>query len=197
MYTIVRLESEQTKAESSPTPLVASSYSISLRRMKYCASGSGEEVTGFADLPKKHCSTLGSVDLAPSPSVAASVGTGLQPRTECPSSAATLSTAALAVLRCPASEGKKNIPMAYSPSGGSSEKPNLPLLSRTTREKKACGIATRHPAPSPVLYSQPQAPRCVMRTSISSASATQARVGTRDSSPTKPTPQASRSSAGS
>ena len=108
----MRPDSEQTNAESSPTPLVASSYSISLRRIKYCASGSGEDVTGSADLPKKHCSTLGSVDRAPSPSVAASVGTGRQPRTACPSSAATRSTAALAVLRCPASEGRKNMPMA-------------------------------------------------------------------------------------
>ena len=39
-------------------------------------------------------------------------------------------------------------------------------------------MATRQPAPSPVLASQPQAPRCVMRTSISSASVTQLRVAT-------------------
>jgi len=106
------LDSEHTNAESSPTPLADSSYSMSLRRIKYCASGSGEDVTGFSDFAKKHCSTLGSVDLALSPSEAASVGTRLQPNTACPSSFATLSTAALAVLRWPASVGRKNIPMA-------------------------------------------------------------------------------------
>lgn len=44
---------------------------------------------------------------------------------------------------------------------------------------------------APVFSSQPQAPRCVIRTSIPSASVMHLRLGCLDSSPTKPTPQAS------
>ena len=53
------------------------------------------------------------------------------------------------------------------------------------------------PAPSPVFSSQPHAPRWVMRTSISSACVTFWRDGVLESSPTKPTPHASRSFPGS
>jgi hypothetical protein len=50
---------------------------------------------------------------------------------------------------------------------------------------------------APLLTSQPHAPRCVMRSSISRAFTTQERVGPLSSSAMKPTPQASLSLAGS
>lgn len=50
---------------------------------------------------------------------------------------------------------------------------------------------------APVLASQPQAPRCVIRPNISRASVTQFLVGSLDSSATKPTPHASLSLAAS
>lgn len=80
----------------------------------------------------------------------------------------------LAALYSSGSLGRKSCPTAYSSGPGR----RTSQSSRTTRAKKSCGMATRQPAPSPVLASQPQAPRCVMRTSISSASVTQLRVAT-------------------
>src|SRR6185503_2396164 len=41
-----------------------------------------------------------------------------------------------------------------------------------TSLKKSCGRATMIPAPSPVFFSQPQAPRCAILSSISIASLT-------------------------
>ena len=64
--------------------------------------------------------------------------------------------------------------------------------------------AQRSPCPNPsplprapVFSSQPQAPRCVMRASILSASVTMERDGWRDKSPQNPTPHASLSLPGS
>ena len=62
--------------------------------------------------------------------------------------------------RCPAfsaarrssSRGRKIMPAAYSPTGGSSKS--------TTARRKASGICVRMPAPSPVPASEPIAPRC-------------------------------------
>ena len=57
--------------------------------------------------------------------------------------------------------------------------------------------ATSERGVPPVLSSQPHAPRCAMRWSIISASVMHLRDACLESSPTKPTPQASRSFAGS
>ena len=68
---------------------------------------------------------------------------------------------------------------------------------RSARAKKSCGISRWMPAPSPVLPSASTAPRCQTAFSASIAASTTSRRGWPSIAATKPTPQASCSSAGS
>jgi hypothetical protein len=63
--------------------------------------------------------------------------------------------------------------------------------------KKSCGIWMWMPAPSPVLPSASTAPRCQTAFSASMPLSTTSRRGLPSIATTQPTPQASRSSAGS
>ncbi len=63
------------------------------------------------------------------------------------------------------SRGKKTTPTPYLPKAGKCT-PSL----RHSSKKNSCGICIVMPAPSPVLFSQPQAPRCSIFSSTVSAS---------------------------
>ncbi len=67
----------------------------------------------------------------------------------------------------------------------------------TCSAKKAWGTLTMTPAPSPVLPSASTAPRCQTALSAAMASSTTSRRGLPSMAQTRPTPQASRSEAGS
>ena len=70
-------------------------------------------------------------------------------------------------------------------------------LARAQRATNACGICVRSPAPSPVFFSLPVAPRCSRLQRTCSALRTMSWEGRAFTSTTKPKPQASCSLAGS
>ncbi len=88
--------------------------------------------------------------------------------------------------------GRKSCAMAYCPAGGSS-KPNREHSSA----KKACGICVRMPQPSPIFGSAPTAPRWSRFSRIFRPCCTMEWLRRSCMSAMKPTPQASRSWAGS
>ena len=89
-----------------------------------------------------------------------------QPTSRWPCSAMISSTTALQRARSASFFGKNTLPAANRPGPGRS----APRSAFTTLARNSCGSAVRMPAPSPVLASQPQAPRWSMLRSTSSAS---------------------------
>ena len=90
-----------------------------------------------------------------SPRVESSVGTSRQPRTIWPSSRIIASKRAIRSARCAGVVRQEDEAGAVAALAGS-VKPS----GAVTLRRKRSGIWTRMPAPSPVLASQPQAPRC-------------------------------------
>src|ERR1051325_338084 len=138
------------------------------------------------------CRITGSAALAVSPKVPLLTGTLRQPRKVCPSSRTIRSNSASHRCRCSRMGGRKTRPDPYCFSSGSRI-----FASSHAWRKKRCGICTRIPAPSPVLFSQPQAPRCRRLTRMVMASRTIARDLRPLTLTTNPTPQASCSYRGS
>ena len=103
-------------------------------------------------------------------------------------SAAICSIPAFWAARASSSRGRKTMPAAYSPTGGSSKS--------TTARRKASGIWVRMPAPSPVPASEPIAPRCSRLRSAVSASSMMSCPASPRSVATIARPQASFSKAG-
>ena len=96
----------------------------------------------------------GSQERAVSPSMPFTVGTVRQPITCWPSDCTTCSNFCSTWRRTEGLRGRKMMPLPYSPAAGSGMR-----ALRHTSSLKACGIWISTPAPSPVLTSQPQAPR--------------------------------------
>ncbi len=116
----------------------------------------------------KSCSMWGSEAAAVGPMSApfGSCGSLRQPMSFCPCSWMIRSNHSRHNSRCGESVGKKTFPTPYFPGSGS----ETPSSSFTTRLKNSWGSAVRIPAPSPVLDSHPQAPRCSICRRIRSAS---------------------------
>ena len=83
------------------------------------------------------------------------MGTSRQPSSVSSSALIWSAMMLLITLRQAFSFGMNNAPTAYSPGFG-----NWKPFSIALRAKKACGICTRMPAPSPARGSAPTAPRC-------------------------------------
>ena len=96
----------------------------------------------------------GSQERAVSPSMPFTVGTVRQPITCWPSDCTTCSNFCSMSRRTVGLRGRKMMPLPYSPAGGRGMRAFLQISSLN-----ACGIWISTPAPSPVLISQPQAPR--------------------------------------
>mmetsp|Transcript_715 Transcript_715/g.2524 ORF Transcript_715/g.2524 Transcript_715/m.2524 type:complete len:298 (-) Transcript_715:37-930(-) len=103
------------------------------------------------------------------------------------------STTALHSATTAGSRGKKTLPAPNAPAAGSA----TPRSAPTASVRNACGMPVSMPAPSPEEGSQPQPPRCAIRTSIVFASRTISWLACPLRCATIPTPQESRSSAGS
>ncbi len=145
-----------------------------------------------ADLVKKSWRMHGSLRRAVGPMAVLSVGTVRQPMSLWPSSRMTFSMMCSQRWRSWGACGKKMRPVPYSPSAG---KFKLSLVA--SARKNRSGICIRMPAPSPVLTSQPQAPRCSRFKRICSASCTIWCDLRFFKSAMKPTPHASCSYCGS
>ncbi len=100
------------------------------------------------------CTNAGITPSAVRPSELGSTGTSRQPRTSRPSSSAISSIRLRVLATCSASPGRKAVPTAYEPCGGSSKPASL-----VTSRRNASGTWIRMPAPSPELVSAPAAPR--------------------------------------
>jgi hypothetical protein len=134
----------------------------------------------------------GSCERASQPIAEETTGTGRQPSTTCPSSATKASTARLQTVRCTPFLGRNVKATPYSPGAGSS------ISSRSaSARKKASGNWSKIPAPSPVSWSQPQAPRCCRLRSNCRPLWTVEWLFRPSRCATKPTPHASCSNAGS
>ncbi len=96
----------------------------------------------------------GSHERAVSPSMPLWVGTVRQPSTAMPSDCTTCSNFCSTWRRTVGLRGRKMMPLPYWPGAGSGMR-----ALRQTSSLNACGICSSTPAPSPVLTSQPQAPR--------------------------------------
>jgi len=96
----------------------------------------------------------GSLHLAVSPSAALLVGTVRQPRTGWPSDWMICSKRSSSRRRWVTLRGRNTSPLAYSPGPGSAMR-----AFRHTSLRKAWGICSSTPAPSPVFGSLPAAPR--------------------------------------
>ena len=156
-------------------------------RSKLIASGQ------FAPRPTKICRITGCELRAVGPSVALSVGTSRQPSSVCPSSRTTSSKILEQAARPASFGGRKTMPAAQWPGFCGRAKPSLSASAR----RNACGVCSRMPAPSPVFFSAPTAPRCSRFTSTVSAFATMSCEGRPFTSATKPKPHASCSCWGS
>src|SRR5256885_7271875 len=88
--------------------------------------------------------------------------------------------------------GRNTVPAPYLPRPGSSR----PSFAQAAA-RNACGVCSRMPAPSPVSFSAPVAPRCSRLQRTSSALTTMSCEGRPLMSTTNPKPQESCSSAGS
>src|SRR5215207_929650 len=137
------------------------------------------------------CSISGSTDKAVKPIVSGSTGTFLYANTSRPN----LSAQRLKMSRHSSfsrmSFGKNKTPTPYLPKGGRCT-PNFTHSSK----KNSCGVCKVIPAPSPVLFSQPQAPLCSIFSSMVNASDTIWCDLLLFMLATNPIPQASRSNAG-
>ncbi len=156
-------------------------------RSKLIASGQ------FAPRPTKIWRITGCEAFAVGPSAVLSVGTSRQPRSVCPSSRTTSSNSFTHAARPASFEGRKTIPAAQCAGFCGSASPSCSASAR----RNACGIWSRMPAPSPVFFSAPTAPRCSRLTSTVSAFATMSCEARPFTSTTNPKPQASCSCWGS
>ena len=142
--------------------------------------------------PMKICTWSGSVGRTLTPREELSVGTSRQPMRVRPSSAITRSKVSRTICFPAASRGMKIWPTAYWPGAGS-VKPRR----AASFAKKRWGIWTSMPAPSPARGSAPTAPRCSRLSRIWIPSSMILWDLRPLMSAMKPTPQASRSWAGS
>mmetsp|Transcript_34202 Transcript_34202/g.80557 ORF Transcript_34202/g.80557 Transcript_34202/m.80557 type:complete len:200 (+) Transcript_34202:4156-4755(+) len=172
---------------------VASSSAILRTKSKSCS----KTLRSFASDPPatvmKICSVMGSLSRGSFPNMELLTGTRLQPTVFRPLSLTKRSTIALQSLIAvfvSLPGGKKTLPTAYSPMGGSSAPNNSWAFVRM----KESGIPKSIPAPSPEAGSQPHPPRWAMRTNISSATSTTCLEGIDFMLAIKPTPQLSFSS---
>jgi hypothetical protein len=138
-------------------------------------------------------SEWGSLSNDVGPSSELSTGSGRQPMSPRPWARIWDSTMPLHAAMAAGSLGKKMLPAAYSPAGGSV----MPSSALTALRRKPSGMPVRMPAPSPEAGSQPQPPRCAMRTSITFASLTIEWLAWPFKCATMPTPHESTSRAAS
>ena len=117
------------------------------------------------DFPMNTWIIRGRMDLAASPMMLSSMGTSRHPSTDCPSALTIFSKASICFLRKDSYRWAKIMPTPYSPASGK-EKPRT----SHSRTKNSWGICTRMPAPSPLFWSAPSAPRWFRFSKIFSAS---------------------------
>ncbi len=163
--------------------------SFSARSMRFLSTNSRTSAGSSVSCQVKNsCRTLGTLAQAPAPQACRFVGTTRQPRTENSSSLAMVSIIASAARHSFGSSGRKNMPTAYCPIGGSEK--------LTVFRKNSSGICTKTPAPSPVSGSDPVPPRCAKRDNISSESCTIACERSPFTCAINPVPHASCSNSG-
>ena len=117
------------------------------------------------------------------------MGMGRQPRRTSPSAAQASATACSATRRAVSSVASRKAVTTPQPAEPSGARP----ASRATRAKKACGIGSRIPAPSPETPSAATADRWRTQASPTRAESRRARLARPSASATRPMPQASRS----
>jgi hypothetical protein len=191
LYVMVREDSDGRYA---PMPRWLVSRSACLR-MQNAARSSSSPVSGSpARSPvsrpaeTKTWRMYGRASSAEEPRPSGRTGTSRQPRISPPSTSAYFSMILLARARARGSLGRNTRPVAYRPAGGSSKS--------STPRYSSSGIWIMMPAPSPVLYSAPRAPRWSRRINADRPLATTSWERRPYRSATRATPQASFSCAG-
>ena len=142
--------------------------------------------------PIKTWRMTGSIFLTDSPRPLLSLGTSRQPSRICPSSLIERSISYSQANLDAGSCGRNTMPTPYWPAAGSL----IPCFANSSR-KRASGICSNIPAPSPASGSAPTAPRWVRFLRICKPCSTMACDFAPLMCATKPTPQASCSLAGS